>query len=276
MMGNSERAGIIGFIAPALVLVLLIAVLPFLYIVYMSFGGAAFTILAYQQLLASGLFLRSLYTTIEISLWASLLSILIGYAIAIHLARLSPRGRALCMMLVLLPFWTSVLVKCYAFTVILGRSGLINGFLNWLTDSQWQIPLLLNRTGVMIGMTNYLTPFVVFPILASLLSIDPALYRAASIMGAKPMRIFFTITLPLSIPGILAALVSVTVMGLSFFIIPSLLGGPRDSMLSNLVDFYTRETLDWNLASAVGVLLLGMIILVVVPLNLLRRSQVKV
>jgi len=273
MIGHSDRVGIIGFIAPALVLVLLIAVLPFLYIVYMSFGGTSLTWLAYQQLLASGLFLRSLYTTIEISLWASLFSTLIGYAIAVHLARLSPRGRALCMMLVLLPFWTSVLVKCYAFTVILGRSGLINGLLGWMTQGQLQIPLLLNRTGVMIGMTNYLTPFVVFPILASLLSIDPALYRAASIMGAKPLRIFFTITLPLSIPGILAALVSVTVMGLSFFIIPSLLGGPRDSMLSNLVDFYTRETLDWNLASAVGVLLLGMIILVAVPLNLLRRAR---
>ena len=177
------------------------------------------------------------------------------------------------MVLVLLPFWTSVLVKCYAFTVILGRSGMVNEFLTWVSGSQVQLALILNRIGVLIGMTNYLTPFVVFPVLASLMAIDDSVYRAASVMGAKPVRIFRTVTLPLSLPGIIAGLSSVLVMALGFFIVPALLGGPRDAMLSNLVDFYTRETLDWSMAAAVGVLLLGMVVLAIAPLSVLRRKQ---
>ena len=150
---------------------------------------------------------------------------------------------------------------------------MVNEFLTWVSGSQVQLALILNRIGVLIGMTNYLTPFVVFPVLASLMAIDDSVYRAASVMGAKPVRIFRTVTLPLSLPGIIAGLSSVLVMALGFFIVPALLGGPRDAMLSNLVDFYTRETLDWSMAAAVGVLLLGMVVLAIAPLSVLRRKQ---
>jgi putative spermidine/putrescine transport system permease protein/mannopine transport system permease protein len=177
------------------------------------------------------------------------------------------------MVLVLLPFWTSILVKSYAFTVILGREGVINLVLSWVFGTQVALPMILNRFGVMVGMTNYLTPFIVFPVLASLLAIDPALYRAADIMSARPMRIFFTITLPLSLPGIVAGVSSVMVMSLGFFVIPALLGGRQDVMLANLVDFYTRETLDWNMAAAIGVLLLAMVILLSAPALWMRRNQ---
>lgn len=273
MNKSAELRGALAFIAPASAITLAILAAPLLYIFYISVGGAEFTLRAYQDLLRSALFLRTLTTTLIISISAGLLSVLLGYIIALHLARQPAHSRNIYMVLVLLPFWTSVLVKCYAFTVILGRTGLVNEFLSFVTGSQVQLALILNRVGVLIGMTNYLTPFVVFPVLASLLSIDESVYRAASVMGAKPGRIFRTITLPLSLPGIIAGLSSVMVMGLSFFIIPALLGGPRDAMLSNLVDFYTRETLDWNTASAVGVLLLGMILLVTVPLTILRRKN---
>lgn len=273
MNKSAELRGALAFIAPASAITLAILAAPLLYIFYISVGGAEFTLRAYHDLLRSALFLRTLSTTLIISISAGLLSVILGYIIALHLARQPVRRRNIYMVLVLLPFWTSVLVKCYAFTVILGRTGLVNEFLSFVTGSQVQLALILNRIGVLIGMTNYLTPFVVFPVLASLLSIDDSVYRAASVMGAKPGRIFRTITLPLSLPGIVAGLSSVMVMGLSFFIIPALLGGPRDAMLSNLVDFYTRETLDWNTASAVGVLLLGMILLVTVPLTILRRKN---
>jgi putative spermidine/putrescine transport system permease protein len=261
------------FVSPAALVTLAISALPLLYILYMSLGGQQFSLSAYGELLSSALFLRSLMNTLDISIWATALSLILGYIVALHLARQSPRKRAMLMVLVLLPFWTSVLVKCYAFTVILGRSGLINTTLSSLTGSAVQIPLTLNRTGVLVGMTNYLTPFVVFPVLASLLAIDAAVYRAASIMGAKPVRIFLTVTLPLSLPGVFAGVSSVMVMALGFFIIPALLGGPRDSMLSNLVDFYTRETLDWNAASAIGVLLLGMVVLITVPIAAFRQRR---
>lgn len=273
MNTKQDVRGALTFVAPGALVAVAISALPLLYVLYTSFGGPDFSLSAYGDLLTSGLFRRTLSTTLIITVSSALLSVVLGYVVALHLARQTRRRRTILMVLVLLPFWTSVLVKAYAFTVLLGRSGIINDTLTWIAGSQVELDLLLNRTGVLIGMTNYLTPFVVFPVLASLLAIDSDIYRAASIMGAKPARMFRTITLPMSMPGVFAALSSVVVMALGFFIIPALLGGPRDAMLSNLVDFYTRETLDWNTASAIGVLLLGMVVLVSAPLALLRRRK---
>jgi putative spermidine/putrescine transport system permease protein/mannopine transport system permease protein len=262
-----------AYVSPAAIVSLAIAAVPLLFILFTSLGGSSFSLEAFKDLLSSALFRRSLLTTIEISVSASLISLALGYIVALHLARQSPRRRAIYMVLVLLPFWTSILVKSYAFTVILGREGLINSLLSWALGVHVALPMILNRFGVMVGMTNYLTPFIVFPVLASLLAIDPAIYRAADIMSARPPRIFFTITLPLSLPGVVAGLSSVVVMSLGFFIIPALLGGRQDMMLANLVDFYTRETLDWNMAAAIGVLLLIMVILLSAPALWMRRNQ---
>jgi putative spermidine/putrescine transport system permease protein len=209
----------------------------------------------------SVLFRRSLATTFEISAMGALLSLLLGYPVALHLSRLSPRARAFCMILVLVPFWTSILVKSYAFTVLLGKQGIVNSALSWLFGSGVEVPMLFNRVGVMVGMTNYLVPFVVFPVLASLLAIDRSVYRAVEIMGAKPPTVFWRVTLPLSMPGVASALISTFVMSTGFFVIPALLGGRQDVMLANLVDFYTRETLDWNMAAAIGVILLAIVTL---------------
>jgi putative spermidine/putrescine transport system permease protein len=268
---NSRAAA--AYVSPAAIVSLAIAAVPIFFILFTSLGGPVLSLDAFEHLLSSALFRRSLYTTIEISVSASLISLVLGYAVALHLARQSPRRRAIYMVLVLLPFWTSILVKSYAFTVILGREGVINSLLSWALGMQVALPMILNRFGVMVGMTNYLTPFVVFPVLASLLAIDPALYRAAEIMSARPMRIFFTITLPLSLPGVVAGVSSVMVMSLGFFIIPALLGGRQDVMLANLVDFYTRETLDWNMAAAIGVLLLIMVVLLSAPALWMRRNR---
>lgn len=264
------------FVSPAAAVALAISGLPLIYIFYTSLDGPNFSLTFFGEVLRSRLFSQTLSTTLKISFYSSTLSLLIGYIVALHLARQSPSRRTLLLTLVLLPFWTSVLVKCFAFTVILGRTGIINSLLSYATGTQVAIPLVLNRVGVMVGMTNYLAPFVVFPILASLLAIDSSVYRAAQIVGARPARIFWTVTLPLSMPGVFAAASSAFVMALSFFIIPALLGGPKDAMLSNLVDFYTRETLDWNMASAVGVLLLGMVLIVAVPFLVWKQRASRV
>lgn len=260
------------FIAPAAILSLLVALVPLVFIFYTSTAGGTSTE-AFVSILESNLFRRAIKTTVMVSLLASLISLVLGYIVALHLARQSARRRAALMVLVLLPFWTSILVKSYAFTIILGREGLVNSALSWVTGAEVALPLIFNRIGVIVGMTNYLTPLVVFPVLASLLAIDPALYRAAEVMGAKPGRIFLTVTLPLSAPGILAGVLSAAVMSLGFFIVPALLGGRQDLMLANLVDFYTREVLDWNVASAVGVILFVMVAVFAVPAILLRRRQ---
>lgn len=269
---NARKEGWI-YVGPATLFLFLVMLVPLAYVVFTSVSTAAggFSFAAYERLFDSVLFKRTLLTTFQISILASLCSLALGYPIALHLAKQSPRMRALYMVLVLVPFWTSILVKSYAFTVLLGREGLVNQFLSFLLGSTVQIPLLFNRIGVMVGMTNYLIPFVVFPVLASLLAIDKSLYRASEIMGAKPPRIFFKITLPLSLPGVAAGVLSTTVMSMGFFVIPALLGGRQDVMMSNLVDFYTRETMDWNMASAIGVILLGIVTLVAVAADQAKK-----
>jgi putative spermidine/putrescine transport system permease protein len=246
------------YLWPALLLVIGVVLVPLLFVVYTSLYNNGVSLNAYRELFESTLFRRSLVTTIEISLVASATSLVLGYPVALHLARQSPRRRAFFMILVLVPFWTSILVKSYAFTVILGREGFVNSILSFVLGEPVALTMLFNRFAVIVGMANYLVPFVVFPVMASLLAIDRSVYRAAEIMGARPPRIFLRITAPLSLPGVVSAVISTFVMSTGFFVIPALLGGRKDVMMANLVDFYTRETLDWNLASAIGVILLAL------------------
>lgn len=265
------------YVGPAVVLMLIVMFVPLGYVVLTSvWSDAGLSVSAYQKLLGSSLFLRTLWNTFEISITAAVASLLLGYPIAMHLAHQAPRARAIWSVLVLVPFWTSILVKSYAFTVFLGREGLINQLLSTVLSERIELPLLFNRFGVIVGMTNYLIPFIVFPVLASLLAIDRSLYLASEIAGAKPARIFFQITLPLSLPGVAAAAFSTTVMSLGFFVIPAMLGGRKDAMLSNLVDFYTREALDWNMASAIGVILLGIVTLSALTADLLQNRKAEV
>jgi putative spermidine/putrescine transport system permease protein len=245
-------------LAPMGALFLLFFAYPLALIAFQSLYDNGFTFKAYAELASSRLFSLVLWNTFEISFSATLVSLVLGYAIAMHLARQTPRRRTLYMILVLLPFWTSILVKSYAFTVTLGEKGLVNELLRALTAGVVSFEMMFNRIGVVIGMINYLLPFMVLPILANLLAQDPSLRRVAELMGAGPLRIFFRITLPLSLPGVLAGVLMNLALAVGMYITPALLGGRRDMMMANLVDFYTRQTLDWNLASAIAIVLLAM------------------
>lgn len=258
---NTREAAI--YLAPALVLAASVILAPLGYIVYFSLhaDSGAVGLGSYASLARSGLFWHSLATTMRISAAGAVLTTLVGYPVALHLSQLTPRARSLCLILVLVPFWTSILVKSYAFTVILGRHGIVNSMLAWMFGPSVHLALIFNDVGVMIAMTNYLIPFVVFPVLASLLAIDRSIYRAAEVIGATPWQILRKVTLPLSMPGVLSGLVSTFVMSTGFFVIPALLGGRKDMMLANLVEFFTSQVLQWNEASAIAVVLLGIVTL---------------
>jgi ABC-type spermidine/putrescine transport system permease subunit I len=255
MPASSLRQEFIPFLAPICALMGFGLLVPLGFIAYASLSGPALSLDAYGALLDSTLFRRVTATTLEIAAAATILSLVLGYPVALHLSRLSRRWRPLFLVLVLLPFWTSVLVKSYSFIVVLGEEGLVNTTLYALGLPK--AALIFNRIGVLVGMTNYLVPFVVFPVLANLLAQDPLLRRAASVMGASDLRIFWRITFPLSLPGVVAGGIMSFVISLGFFVTPALLGGRRDMMLANLIDFYTRETLDWPAASAIAMLLLA-------------------
>lgn len=248
---------LIYFVLPAMIFMALVYLYPLGILVFQSFHtmAGAFTLSGYKVIALNGLFRVVLFNTIKISFMATVATLLLAYPVAYHLANQGPRVRSLLMVLVLLPFWTSVLVKSFAFTVVLGNSGIISSLVARILGMDHPPQLLFNRIGVIIGLTNYFIPFMVFPILTSLLAQDRDLLKAARLMGAGSIRIFWRITFPLSMPGVLAGCLLTFALSLAFFIIPMVIGGPKDLMLANLIDLYTRQTLNWTLAASISMVL---------------------
>jgi mannopine transport system permease protein len=242
--------------APLILLLVVLFVFPLLLTLWNSVDGAHLRFNAYATLMHSTLFLKVLRNTFDISFTATLVSLLFGYPVALHLARQSPRVRVRYMMLIMLPFWTSILVKSFALTVLLGHDGLVNKFVHVLFGPSVTLTLMFNRVGAVVGMVNYLLPFMVFSILGSLLKQDENLVKAAEVMGAGSFRIFRKVTLPLSMPGVMAGVVINITLSIGMYITPALLGGRQDMMIANLIDFYTHQTLNWQMASAVSIVLL--------------------
>ena len=244
----------IPFLAPALAFMIAAFLTPLLFVAYTSVVGDQGPSLAYfGEILTRPLYRRVAENSLEISVMATACTLLVAYPIAYHLARRTPRQRALLVILVLLPFWTSILVKSFAFTVLLGHAGIVNHVIEAIGLPA--LPLLFNRTGVMIGLTHFLVPFMVFAILPSLLSQPPELRRAAELMGAGSIRIFWSVTLPLSLPGVAAGAMICFILAVGTFVTPALLGGRSDLMIANLIDFHIHETLNWSLGSALAIML---------------------
>lgn len=263
----------IVFLIPLVVFTVAVFLLPLLVVVVTSVSEPGWTLVHYRELVSRPLYALVLKATLEISLLSTLATLLIGYPIAYHLARQSPRRRAFLIILVLLPFWTSILVKSFAFAVMLGQNGIVNSALVALFGEVARTKMLFNRAGVVIGMTHFLLPFMVFTVLASLVTQPPELRRAAEIMGAGPLRVFARITLPLSMPGVLAGSLLCLILSMGMFVTPALLGGRTDMMVSNLVDFHVRETLNWNVASAIAVCLIVLTGILTLLLARVRGGQ---
>jgi putative spermidine/putrescine transport system permease protein len=257
------------FLAPGLVFTVVLFLIPLLVIFYTSVSGSGLTLSFYAELVSRPLYYRVLIGTLEITTWATLLTLVIGYPVAYHLAGQTQRRRAVLIAFVLLPFWTSILVKSFAFTVVLGTQGIVNMILQNVFG-MGPLPLILNRVGVVIGMTHYLLPFMIFTILSNLTAQDAVFRRAAAVMGAGPWRIFIAITWPLSLPGVLAGTTLCVILSFGMFITPALLGGEQDMMISNLIDFNIRQTLNWGVASA-----LSMVLVAITAVLTLMLSQVK-
>ena len=186
----------------------------------------------------------------------TLVSILIGYPLAYWLSTLSARKANLMMILVLLPFWTSVLVRIAAWIVLLQTNGLVNRFLMFtgLTDSP--VPLLFNRLGVIIAMVHILLPFMILPLYSVMKSVPHNYVRAAVSLGSSPLAAFFRIYVPQTYPGIAAGGLLVFITSIGYYVTPALLGGAGDQMLSYYVAQYTNVEVNWGMACALGSVLL--------------------
>jgi ABC-type spermidine/putrescine transport system permease subunit I len=246
-----------GFWPATPALILLLAFFLFPVVRMLGFSVEAGTLDWYAKALGEGLYLQVFWNTFEIALLVTGFCLLLGYPLGFLIATTTPTWATLGFIFVLLPLWTSVLVRTYAWMVLLGRNGVFN---RWLIDAgiiSDPLPLLHNFTGVLIGMVHVLLPYMVLPIYGAVRRLDPAIVAAAQGLGASNWRIFWRIHVPLTLNGIFAGSVLVFVLSLGFFITPALLGGGRVMMIAVLIEQQVRETLNWPFAAALSFVLLA-------------------
>ena len=247
----------LGFVMPALLLVGLLYLLPLAWLAYASIGGPAeFTWKWYQQIATSASIHNMLWTTARIVAVTSLVALVLGYVVAFAMVHMSERARFNLTLCVLVPFWLSVLVRAFAWLILLRNNGLVNETLLELQLIDEPLELVRNELGVMIGMVHYLIPYAVFPLYGAMKGIDQSLLMAARSAGATPWRTFRDVFLPLTLPAVLGAGLLVFVFGLGFFVTPAILGGGRIVMISEYASLTVLQSARWGLAGALSVVLL--------------------
>jgi putative spermidine/putrescine transport system permease protein len=200
---------------------------------------------------------RILVRTFEISAVVTLFALLLGYPLAYWLTTLPARQANLLMILVLVPFWTSILVRVAAWIVLLQSEGLVNRSLIVVGAIDQPLALLFNRLGVVIAMVHILLPFMILPLYSVMKSVPPTYLRAAVSLGSPPLAAFFRVYVPQTYPGIGAGALLVFILAIGYYVTPALLGGPDDQMLSYYVAHYTNVDINWGMACALGALLLA-------------------
>jgi putrescine transport system permease protein len=256
--------------------------LPFVLVLAIALGtndpdsvppvALGFSLENFARLFTDKLYVAAWLSSLRIAAVSTLGCLLLGYPMAYAIARANPARRPLLLMLVVLPFWTSFLIRVYAWIGLLSENGILNQFLRWSGLSDHPGTILGTEWAVHLGIVYAYLPFMVLPLYATLEKLDVSLLEAASDLGAKPLAAFLTVTLPLSLPGIVAGCLLVFIPAVGEFVIPDLLGGTRTLMIGKVLwdEFFTNS--DWPLASAVAICLL---VLLVGPIALFQRQQAK-
>jgi putative spermidine/putrescine transport system permease protein len=212
----------------------------------------------YEDFFASEANVRVLGNTFYIATISTIACLLVGYPYAYLMAIVPPRVAGLLLIFVLVPFWSSLLVRTFAWEVILRDTGLINRFLLGLGVISEPLPLIRNTLSVILGMSQILLPFMVLPLYTVMTRIDPELTRAAANLGASPFAAFRRVFLPLSMPGVMAGALLVFVLALGFYITPTILGSPRETMISRFIADQVQGRLNWGLGTAMAVILMAL------------------
>jgi ABC-type spermidine/putrescine transport system permease subunit I len=249
-----------ALIAPALALLLLLFITPIGWFIWESLtelGSLEEVWLETQAVLGSRAILGAILNTNGIALTVTVMVLVIGYPLSYALSRARGLAFSLVLLCIVIPYFTSVIVRTYAWMVILGRNGLINQILLGLGFVSEPVDLLYNRTGVIIGMTYVLLPYMVLTLYAAMKAVDQRLLQAAEGMGAKPMAVFAKVFLPLTLHGVTAGSLIVFILALGFFITPALMGGPGDIMMAMLIEREIELSHNWPVAALMTIVLLG-------------------
>ncbi|WP_088278317.1 ABC transporter permease subunit [Ideonella sp. A 288] len=255
------RAALLG--APLVLLFLVLLVYPVGQLLLLSvYSDGAFTLSHYRQLFASSVYANVMLITLKISLWTTVFAVIAGYPVAYLISSLPRERKTAWVFWVLLSFWTSFLVRAFAWIVMLGRNGVVNQLLTATGLQDTPSNLLYSLGAVLIGMVHALTPLAVLTMLSVMENIDRNLPRAAATLGARPGTAFWRVYFPLSMPGVAAGAIMVFVTAIGFFIVPALLGGRREIMITQLIIEQVQQTMNWGFAGAISVLLLLVVLVV--------------
>ena len=219
------------------------------------------------------LYLSLLLRTFEISLEVALLCALFGYPVAFVLNALPTKRANLLMICVMLPFWTSLLVRTTAWIILLQGNGPVNSTLQWLHLINQPLELIFNRFGVLVAMVHVLLPYMILPLYSVMKGIPQSHFRAAQSLGATNRLAFLKVYLPQTVPGLAAGTLLVFIMALGYYITPALVGGPGDQMLSSMLVYHMNEVVNWGMASALGALLLTATILLFIVFGRLAAAR---
>jgi ABC-type spermidine/putrescine transport system permease subunit I len=274
-----RRAGLLVLAPslPALLAIVLLVIMPLGWLAWLSFfdGQGKPTIENYARLVETTTYLRSFETTIKVSFTVTFACILFGYPLAYLMSELTRRRAALLMFAVLLPYWTSILVRTYAWMIILQRRGIINNLLIGSGIIDEPLRLVNNFTGTVIGMVHIMLPFFILPLYGAMLRIDRTYMMAAASLGTRPSEAFRRVFLPLSIPGVLAGAFLVFVLSIGFYVTPAILGGGRVIMIAQEMEQTISLYANWGAAGALGVALLLLTSMVLILAALVARLLAK-
>ena len=253
-----EQWRLAALCAPSLILIAALIVVPIGWLMWLSVvgEGGRLSLEHYRRIAETPSYIAVFRTTFEISFVVTVVAVLLGYPLAYCLASLPRRLAGLLMIAVILPYWTSILVRTYAWLVLLQRRGLVN---QWLTSSgliDEPIRLVHNFTGTVIGMVHIMLPFLVLPTYAAMRAIDTDYVKAAASLGATATQAFWRVYFPLTMPGLLAGVFLVFVLCLGFYVTPAVLGGGRVIMIAQQMESNIALYADWGAASALGMVLL--------------------
>jgi putative spermidine/putrescine transport system permease protein len=253
----SRIDGRVWLLAPALLLMLAAFVWPVGWLLSRAFTEPQLGVQNFVLLWDRPVYLRVIGNTVLISAVATPICVLLGFPVAHAMAHASPTLRRWLVFVVLVPFWTSLLVRTFATVILLQRRGPVNSMLLGMGLTSEPLPLLYNMTGLMLGAVQVLLPFVVFPLHAAMSRIEPSYMQAALTLGAHPVRAFLRVYLPLTLPGLLTGATLVFISTLGYFITPAMLGGPRELMVAQLIQDLIGQFGNWGVAGALSLVLLA-------------------
>ena len=245
---------------PSLLLVGGLLFVPMGWLLALSFADPGPSLGHYARMLGDPSYAKSFALTFQIAASVTIVTVLLGYPLCYWMLRLPRVWQQMALICVIVPFWTSLLVRTYAWLVLLQRRGLVNKTLQDVGLTSEPLPLMYNVTGTTIGMAHILLPFLVLPLFASMQRIDKDVLRAASALGATPTFAFWKVFFPLSLPGLTAGALLVFVLSIGYYVTPQLLGGGSTVMIGQLIQRNVELFSSWGAASAVSMVLLAIVL----------------